>query len=173
MGRLSPIAGCRWALALALLGALPSASVHAQVRIEYVAHACFVVESPRGVRVLVDPYNGTRWLGYSFPAPLEADVVLVSHPHYDHDASYYAPARTPVLRAPGIYAFSDLRVTGIAGRHAQPWGQEFGSANTLWLIEAGGLRIAHLGDTGPLSEESVRALGAVDVLMLPVDDQEH
>ena len=121
----------------------------------------------------IDRYNGTRWLGYSFPAGLAADVVLVSHPHYDHDACYYAPADAPVLRRPGRYAFADLRVTGIAGRHAEPWGQEFGSTNTLWLIETGGLRIAHLGDTGPLSEASLRALGTVDVLMLPVDDQEH
>ncbi len=158
-----------------LLGAtvLAGPIAEAQVRVEYVAHACFVVESPSGVRVLVDPYNGTRWLGYSFPAPMAADVVLVSHPHYDHDASYYAPGSAPVLRKPGAYAFGDLRVTGIEGHHAEPWGQEFGGINTLWLIEAGGLRIAHLGDTGPLSDASLRALGRVDVLMLPVDDQDH
>ena len=161
------------AAALSAALAVAASPAGAQVRIEYVAHASFVVESPGGVRALVDPYNGTRWLGYSFPARLDADVVLVSHPHYDHDASYYAPAQAPVLRAPGAYAFSDLSVTGIAGRHAEPWGQEFGGTNTLWLIETGGLRIAHLGDTGPLSEASLRALGTVDVLMLPVDDQDH
>ncbi len=163
----------RWAAALVAAAAVAATPARAQVRIEYVAHACFVVESPGGVRALVDPYNGTRWLGYSFPAPIGADVVLVSHPHYDHDASYYAPAKAPVLRAPGVYAVSDLRVTGIEGRHAEPWGAEFGATNTLWLIETGGLRIAHLGDTGPLSEPALRALGTVDVLMLPVDDQEH
>jgi len=145
----------------------------AQVRIEYVAHACFVVESPGGVRALVDPYNGTRWLGYSFPEGIQADVVLVSHPHYDHDASYYAPASAPVLRTPGVRSFGDVRVTGIEGRHAEPWGEDFGRTNTLWLIETGGLRIAHLGDTGPLSDASRKALGRVDVLMLPVDDQDH
>jgi len=169
------LARAGWSVRALLLGAafLPGPGARAQVRIEYVAHASFVVESPGGVRALVDPYNGTRWLGYSFPAGLDADVVLVSHPHYDHDASYYAPAQAPVLRAPGAYAVSDLRVTGIEGRHAEPWGQEFGGSNTLWLIETGGLRIAHLGDTGPLSEASLRALGTVDVLMLPVDDQDH
>jgi L-ascorbate metabolism protein UlaG (beta-lactamase superfamily) len=159
------------ALAALAIAAPPAAP--AGVRIEYVAHACFVIESPGGARALVDPYNGTRWLGYSFPVGLAADAVLVSHPHYDHDASYYAPARAPVLRAPGSYAIGDLRVTGIEGRHAEPWGEEFGATNTLWLIETGGLRLAHLGDTGPLSEASLRALGTVDVLMLPVDDQDH
>ncbi len=144
------------------------------MRIEYVAHACFVIESPGGVRALVDPYNGTRWLGYWFPEGIRADVVLVSHPHYDHDASYYAPASAPVLRTPGVRAVGDVRVTGIEGRHAEPWGEEFGRTNTLWLIETGGLRIAHLGDTGRRSSEASRkALGRIDVLMLPVDDQDH
>jgi L-ascorbate metabolism protein UlaG (beta-lactamase superfamily) len=156
--------------AAATVAASPAA---AQVRVEYVAHACFVVESPSGVRALVDPYNGTRWLGYSFPEGIRADVVLVSHPHYDHDASYYAPASAPVLRTPGVRSFADLRVTGIEGRHAEPYGEEFGRINTLWLIETGGLRIAHLGDTGPLSEASRKALGRIDVLLLPVDDQDH
>ncbi len=160
-----------WAMALA--ATLIGTDAFAQVRVEYLAHACFVVESPGGVRALVDPYTGTRWLGYSFPRGLAADVVLVSHPHYDHDASYYAPADAPVLKRPGAFALGDLRVTGIEGRHAEPWGAEFGGTNTLWLIETGGLRIAHLGDTGPLSEAALRALGQVDVLMLPVDDQDH
>ena len=163
----------KW-MAVAIAGFLLSGvPARAQVRIEYVAHACFVVESPGGVRALVDPYNGTRWLGYSFPAGLDTDLVLVSHPHYDHDAFYYAPADAPVLSRPGAYAVGDLRVTGIEGRHAEPWGAEFGGTNTLWLIETGGLRVAHLGDSGPLSPAAVRALGQVDVLMLPVDDQDH
>ena len=50
----------RW-MAVAIAGTLLSgAPARAQVRVEYVAHACFVVESPSGVRALVDPYNGTR-----------------------------------------------------------------------------------------------------------------
>ena len=159
--------------ALLVVSALSARIAEGQVRIEYVAHSCFVVVSPGGVRALVDPYNGTRWLGYSFPAPIAADVVLVTHPHYDHDASYYASGHAPVLRRPGEYAVGDLRIVGVEGRHAEPWGEEFGGINTLWLVEIGGLRIAHLGDTGPLSAESLRALGRVDVLMLPIDDQEH
>ncbi|HEX9187034.1 MAG TPA: MBL fold metallo-hydrolase [Vicinamibacteria bacterium] len=160
------------ALVLALLLASTVRTGWAEVRLEYVAHSCFVVVSPGGARALVDPYNGTRWLGYSFPAPMAADVVLVSHPHYDHDASYYA-GDAPVLRRPGEYAFGDLRIQGVEGHHASPWGDEFGRTNTLWLVEAGGVRIAHLGDTGPLGPAALRALGRVDVLILPVDDLEH
>ena len=145
----------------------------AQVGIEYIAHACFVVESPGGTRVLIDPFNGNRWLGYSFPQQVAADAVLITHPHYDHDADYYRGPGVPVLRAPGRYEIGDVRVEGVRGKHADPYGKDFGQINTLWVIEAGGVRIAHLGDTGPLTEESIRALGRVDVLMIPVDGLYH
>ncbi len=35
------------------------------------------------------------------------------------------------------------------------------------------MRIAHLGDNGPLTPANVSALGRVDVLLLPVDGQFH
>src|SRR5262249_18626410 len=42
-------------------------------------------------------------------------------------------------------------------------------ANTIYLIEAGSTRIAHLGSLRePLTTEQVAALGRVDVLLLPV-----
>lgn len=145
----------------------------AQVTLEYVAHACFVVQSPGGTRVAIDPYNGYRWLGYSFPEGLKAQAVLVTHPHYDHDASYYFGPEVPVFRSPGEYSVGDIRLRGVAGRHADPYGAEFGQTNTLWVVETGCLRIAHLGDTGPLTPAMVAGLGRVDIVMLPVDGQEH
>ena len=159
-------------LCLLLLPVAASAQV-GQVGIEYIAHACFVVESPGGTRVLIDPYNGNRWLGYSFPEEVAADAVLITHPHYDHDADYYRGPGVPVLRAPGRYEIGDVRVEGVRGKHADPYGKDFGQINTLWVVEAGGVRIAHLGDTGPLTEENVRALGRVDVLMIPLDGLYH
>ncbi|MFQ5694432.1 MAG: MBL fold metallo-hydrolase [Terriglobia bacterium] len=145
----------------------------AQVRVEYIAHACFVVESPAGVRVVLDPYNGKRWLGYSFPDSIKADLVLITHPHYDHDASYYFSPDAPALRMRGKYKVGDVRLLGVRGKHADPYGRDFGQLNTLWVIETGGLRIAHLGDNGPLTEANLRALGRVDVLMIPIDGQDH
>ena len=48
------------------------------VRLEYIAHAAFVIESPGGTRIVIDPYNGNIWLGYAFPEGIEADLVAVS-----------------------------------------------------------------------------------------------
>ncbi|HJO38507.1 MAG: MBL fold metallo-hydrolase [Vicinamibacterales bacterium] len=59
------------------------------------------------------------------------------------------------------------------GRHADPYGREFGQLNTIWVVEAGGLRVAHLGDNVPLTGAMADAIGDVDVLLIPVDDQDH
>lgn len=160
---------------LALLSAAASQGTAEEGRaaIEYIAHACFVIESPNGTRVAIDPYNTNRWLGYRFPDSLEADAVLVTHPHYDHDADYSFGHDTPVFRAPGAFAISEIQVRGFAGSHADPYGKEFGQRNTIWLIEVAGLRILHLGDNGPLSEELAARIGKIDVLLPPVDDLEH
>src|SRR5438874_12608467 len=150
-----------------------------QVAIEYIAHACFRIHSAGGARLLIDPYASRVWLGYDFPPRLAADAVLITHPHYDHDAGVFIGRKPPwtpevrVLREPGAYRVADVRITGIRGKHAEPYGEEFGKTNTLWLLEVDGLRIAHLGDNGPLTEANIRQLGRVDILMLPIDAKHH
>jgi L-ascorbate metabolism protein UlaG (beta-lactamase superfamily) len=149
------------------------------VGVEYIAHACFRVTSPSGKQILLDPYASRVWLGYDFPGELHADAVLISHPHYDHDGGEAMgrkvpwPASTLVLRAPGTNRIGDVTVIGLPGKHADPWGKEFGQSNTIWLLELGGVRIVHLGDNGPLRDETIKQLGRVDVLMMPIDSEFH
>jgi L-ascorbate metabolism protein UlaG (beta-lactamase superfamily) len=150
-----------------------------RVTIEYIAHACFRITSPSGKQVLIDPYASRIWLGYDFPPNIRADAVLISHPHYDHDGGESSrrsvpwSSSTPVFRQPGTNQVGDITVVGYAGKHADPWGKEFGQINTIWLLKTCGLRIVHLGDNGPLSDETIRALGRVDLLMIPIDSQFH
>lgn len=151
-----------------------------QVAIEYVAHSCFRIHTAKGVRLLIDPFASRLWLGYDFPRSLAADAVLITHPHYDHDADVLIGHQPPpwapnvrVLRDPGAYKLSDVAITGIRGKHADPWGKEFGQTNTIWLLEVNGLRIVHLGDNGPLTEMNLQQLGRVNILMMPIDAQYH
>ncbi len=149
------------------------------VTIEYIAHACFRLTSPGGQRLVIDPYASRVWIGYDFPDELDADAVLISHPHYDHDAGtargleFPWPAEVPVWRDPGRYELGDFVITGVAGKHADPYGKEFGQINTIWVIEVAGLRLVHVGDNGPIAEGAAAALGAVDLLMLPIDADNH
>jgi L-ascorbate metabolism protein UlaG (beta-lactamase superfamily) len=150
-----------------------------EVAIESIAHACFRIHSPGGSRLLIDPYASRVWLGYDFPEELATDALLISHPHFDHDGGEFIGRKVPwtpevrLFRDPGNGTVGDFRITGIRGKHADPWGKEFGQKNTIWRVEVNGLRIAHLGDNGPLTESHVRELGAVDVLMMPIDGREH
>src|SRR5438034_822685 len=115
----------------------------------------------------------------TFPEALATDAILITHPHYDHDGGEFIGRRVPwtpevrVLRDPGGYTVGDFHITGLRGKHADPWGKEFGQKNTIWRVEVSELRIAHLGDNGPLTESNVQELGRVDILMMPIDAREH
>src|SRR6266853_3434879 len=167
------------ALAASHVGAQGATREGGTVTIEYIAHACFRLTSPAGRQVLIDPYASRVWLGYDFPPNIHADAVLISHPHYDHDAGEAMKRRVPwttntlVQRQPGTNQIGDIMVIGYAGKHADPWGKEFGQSNTVWLLQVAELRIVHLGDNGPLRDETIRELGRVDVLMMPIDSQFH
>src|SRR6266481_849544 len=167
------------AVAAGHVGAQDAARKSRTVTIEYIAHACFRLTSPASKQVLIDPYASRVWLGYNFPPNIHADAVLISHPHYDHDAGEAMKRRVPwttntlVLRQPGTNQIGDIMVIGYAGKHADPWGKEFGQSNTVWLLQVADLRIVHLGDNGPLRDETIRELGRVDVLMMPIDSQFH
>jgi L-ascorbate metabolism protein UlaG (beta-lactamase superfamily) len=156
-----------------------SASSALGIEIEYIAHASFLIRAEDGTELLIDPYASRVWLGYDWPDGIEPDAILITHPHYDHDAGRYRDMpfpwedAIPVVDAPSEFSFGDFTVTGVKGKHADPYGMEFGQLNTLMIVEAHGLRIAHLGDNGPLTAEMVQGLGRVDVLMIPGDGVDH
>jgi len=145
------------------------------VTIEYIAHACFRITMPSGEQLLIDPFASRVWIGYDYPDGIEADAVLITHPHYDHDggASVGHPAPWPdttaILREPGTYDLNDVEILGVAGKHADPYGKEFGQTNTIWVLEVAGLRIAHIGDNGPVSAAAAAQIGKVDILMMPIE----
>lgn len=170
----------RVALAICALAAACGEASSPAVTIEYIAHASFRITTAAGTSLMVDPYESRWWLGYDFPPDLPpTDAVLLSHPHPDHDGGYAAGLdvawgpEVAVLTDPGRYQFDDVRVIGVRGQHAAPYGEEFGRKNTIWIVEAGGLRIVHIGDNGPLTEAVADQIGPVDILLLPVDDLEH
>ncbi len=153
-----------------------------QVGIEYIAHACFRLHSPVGTVILIDPWASRVWLGYDLPESVltdAVDAVVITHPHFDHDAGEFIgrdvtwPPGAKVIRDPGRRTIGDVEVTGFRGKHAGPYGKEFGQKNTVFLFEIAGLRIVHLGDNEMLNDAQIRTLGRVDVLMITVDAREH
>ena len=127
------------------------------MKLTWYGHACFLVETAEG-SVVFDPYAPGSVPGLHLPA-LEADTVICSHGHDDHnyEKGVRLTGRKPSFRLEQIPCWHD----GECGRLRGP--------NTITLLEAEGLRLAHLGDLGHmLSQEQLAALGKVDVLLIPV-----
>jgi L-ascorbate metabolism protein UlaG (beta-lactamase superfamily) len=133
--------------------------------IRWLGHACFLVVTEGGKRIVTDPFDGLA--GYPPPA-VPADIVTVSHQHFDHNAVHVVPGNPEVVRETGEYVFDGVKITGHPSYHDRKRGSQRG-ANIIFVIEAEGLRVCHLGDLGHrLEDDQVKALGKVDVLMVPV-----
>ena len=133
--------------------------------ITWYGHACFRIETREAVLV-IDPFP--KNIGLT-PPRFQADVILISHDHPNH-ANATAIGGTPlIIQGPGEYETRGVTVRGIPSYHDSRQGKDRG-LNTIYRIEADGIRIAHLGDFGEraLREETLEALGDVDVLLIPV-----
>ena len=134
--------------------------------IKHIGHAEFLIETEGGVRIVTDPYDA----GCGYPLrKVTADVALVSHHHHDHDAVENLKGEPRIIDAAGEYTpESGVKITALRGFHDDAGGSKRGET-LLFLIEAEGLRIVHLGDLGcALDTEQIKALKDPDVLMIPV-----
>jgi L-ascorbate metabolism protein UlaG (beta-lactamase superfamily) len=140
------------------------------MRITYFGHSCFLVEARDQTRVILDPYEHGSYDGavkYS-PVDAPADVVLASHEHPDHSATDTVPGKPRIFMHPVGERVGAVTITGIQVAHDESGGKQRGKS-TISIIDDGDLRLAHLGDLGhQLDEATVKKMGRVDVLMIPV-----
>jgi L-ascorbate metabolism protein UlaG (beta-lactamase superfamily) len=74
--------------------------------------------------------------------------------------------------APGWYSWTNAIAEG--GAQACPPGNPMHMDNVIYIVETGGLRIAHWGDNRPVPDERVlKALEGVDVLIMNIDGSQH
>jgi len=144
------------------------------VGLTWLGHATFLITTPGGIRILTDPYPGN--LGYG-NRRFAADIVTVSHEHWDHNSVASVDGDPDILRglnADGGWAsvtatVGDAIVSSIPGTCHDSSGGARRGRNALFMIETGGLRLLHAGDLGETpSAEVLAAIGRVDVLLIPV-----
>ena len=133
--------------------------------IRHIGHAEFLLVTESGYRIATDPYDAS--CGYPIER-VQADAVLVSHHHHDHDAVENVSGYPQIIDYAGVHTFSPgLRVTGLTADHDDAEGSKRGKT-LLFLLEAEDLRLAHLGDLGRLLDaDQLEALGQVDILLIP------
>ena len=132
--------------------------------------SCFQIITSQGknnqVSIVIDPFSED--IGLKLPK-LEADVLLVTHQHYDHNNVKAVGGNPFLVQGPGEYEIKEVFVQGISSFHDSSLGKEKGT-NTVYTIEAEDLKLCHLGDLGQkeLQPEQIEKIGEVDILMIPV-----
>ena len=142
-----------------------------QVRINYVGHSTFLIESPRLVRIATD-YND-----YVRPK-IVPDIITMNHAHSTHYTDAPDPAIKFVLRgwngdgSPAVHdlSFQDVRVRNVPTNIRNWEGSTERHGNSIFIFEVAQLCIAHLGHLHhTLTKQQLDDIGRLDVVLAPVD----
>ncbi len=143
-----------------------------QVRLTFVGHATFLIESPQLVRIATD-YND-----YVRP-PVLPDIVTMNHAHDTHYTDHPDPAIKYVLRGwgpspdqPAIYdlKYRDVRVRNVPTNIRNWSGGTERYGNSIFIFEMANMCIAHLGHLHhTLTQQQLNEIGRIDVVLAPVD----
>ena len=137
------------------------------MKIKYLGHASFIITSDTGVRIITDPYETSPDLTYG-EITESAEVVTVSHGHFDHCNVAAVKGNPEVVREAVTREVKGIRFEAIPTYHDDAGGKLRGS-NTIFCFEVDGIRVCHLGDLGHLLDDrQVAEIGTVDILLIPV-----
>lgn len=140
------------------------------MRVRWLGHAAFLIQSESGKCVITDPYESGGFggaVGYG-PIKEKADVVVISHGHTDHSYVGDIQGSPTVIEGPGTHNAAGIEFNGLACFHDDSRGKERGK-NTMFAFDVDGIRVCHVGDLGHQpSDQQLAALGPVDVLLVPV-----
>lgn len=131
----------------------------------YLGHSSFKIKT-KTATIITDPFD-PEMTGLKFPAN-QADIITTSHEHRDHNFVEKISGAKKILTGPGEYEIMGVSVIGLPSFHDKESGAARGK-NTIYVFEADGLRVAHLGDLGhKLSDSTIEEMGDIDILMVPV-----
>jgi len=133
-----------------------------------IGHSCFKIQDKTGtdgVTIITDPYDAK--IGLKAPN-VEADIVTVSHDHYDHNNVKSIKGDPYIINMAGEYDIKGISIAGVESYHDDAKGKERGS-NIIFRFEVEGISIAHLGDLAhKLENEQLEVLAGTDILLIPV-----
>ena len=135
------------------------------MKVKWLGHATFVITADDGTRIITDPYATGGELSYGNITE-SADIVTVSHDHFDHNNVAAVRGNPAVVR--GTTGVKGINFMGITTYHDDAAGKKRGN-NTIFCFEVDGVKVCHLGDLGhPLNERQAAELGEIDILLIPV-----
>jgi len=142
-----------------------------QIRITYIGHSTFLIESPQLVRIATD-YND-----YVRP-PVLPDIATMNHAHSSHYSLSPDPGIKYVLHgwaddqkpARIDLQYKDVRVRNVPTNIRSFDGGTERHGNSIFVFEVAKLCIAHLGHLHhTLTQQQLNEIGRVDIVLVPVD----
>jgi len=144
-----------------------------RILIRYIDHASFAIVTPDGTVAVTD------YTGYIGTQDVVPDVVTMNNAHsthwtaapdprIPHVLSGWADAGTPADHRLDLGA---MLVRNVPTDTRGPFGEGArANGNSIFIFEAGGLCIGHLGHLHQIpSDAQYAAIGRLDVVMVPVD----
>ena len=142
------------------------------VRLSYIAHASFLLQTPGGLNAVTD---STGFIGN---ADLIPDIVTMNHAHETHWTAFPDPAIEHVLPGWGPFGegiehhldLEEMLVRNVSTDIRSQFSGVEENGNSIFVFEVAGLCIGHLGHLHHVpNDEQYAALGRLDVVMAPVD----
>ena len=147
-----------------------------EVAITYAGHSTYFIDTPEGVRIATD-YSGAYQIG-RLP-----DVVTMNRAHSTHYTLFPDPRIPHVLHGWGDdgepahinQRIGDVLIRNVTTDIRRYWGEDSGGemirdGNSIFIFEAAGLCIGHLGHLHvPLDDSHLAAIGRLDIVMVPID----
>ena len=136
------------------------------MKIEWLGHSSFKLTESTGISLVTDPFNAEE-VGISFPE-VEADIVTVSHDHFDHNCTGAVKEYKMLVNTPGDHGVDGVDIFGFKSYHDDKKGLLRGK-NVVFRIRRDGVEVCHLGDIGEeLSPMLAELIGSINVLLIPV-----
>lgn len=174
------LVACGAALAHSILVGMAFTADAKIVQLKWYGHSWFVIEASDGTKVAIDPHAIVE---YGNPS-LSVDVCLHTHQHDDHNRGREVLANGEKVKVLEGCVFNEktkkidwnevketvkgVKIRSVGTYHDTEDGKKRGK-NSVFVVEADGLTFVHLGDLGhELSDEQVKEIGKVDVLLVPV-----
>jgi L-ascorbate metabolism protein UlaG (beta-lactamase superfamily) len=141
-------------------------------KVTWLGHACFLIQSPKGARIAVDPFTANN---PKFPKGFglgKVDVIAATHGHSDH----FGIEKTSGMNKGGHQTASGVEFRMVHADHSS------GASGEKGVVYAGepcgyvmtfedGFRIYHAGDTNVFSDMAlIGELYAPDLALLPIGD---
>jgi L-ascorbate metabolism protein UlaG (beta-lactamase superfamily) len=144
-------------------------------QLRWFGQSAFLLDGSK--KVFIDPFGdasaalAARNLRFDYPQieGVEADVLLVTHEHMDHNAVEVIGGEPHTIRSlAGTHETPIGEVVGVSSEHDAVAGTQRGH-NTIFCFTLDGTRFCHFGDFGQsaLRPEQLEAIGSVDVLFMP------